>query len=254
LALRLERWLLHGFDRIVTISERMRALVIAKGVPPERLVLVRNWVDLAQVRPLGRPSTYRAELGLPPDRFVVLYAGSIGAKQALSVVLNAAASLRDEPRVTFVIAGDGPDKDRLVADYGALPNLLFLPIQPEERLGELLNLADLHVLPQQRGIADLVLPSKLGGMLASGKPILVTADPGTELYEFLDGTATLVPAGDSEAVAGAIRQSLAANPDRSAANLRLAALLSNETCLAAIERALTESAARDPAPARAAGV
>lgn len=239
LALWLERWLLGGFDRVVSISERMRDLLAAKGVAPDRLALVRNWVDLAQIRPLGRPSRYRTELGIADDAFVVLYAGSIGAKQALSVVLEAAAMLASEPRLTFVVAGDGPDKQRLAAQYGHLTNLHLLPIQPEDRLCELLNLADLHVLPQQRGIADLVLPSKLGGMLASGKPILVTADPGTELHSFLQGTATFVAAGDSGALARAIRE-LVKNPaDRATANARLATLLSDEACLSAIEQALS---------------
>ena len=80
-----------------------------------------------------------------------------------------------------------------------LPCVHFLPLQPE--ICELLNSADLHVLPQSRGAADLVLPSKLGGMLASGKPVLATADAGTELFEVLSGTAILVPAGDSVAMA-----------------------------------------------------
>ncbi len=85
-------------------------------------------------------------------------------------MLDAARLLKDRPDLYFVVAGDGPEKARLMRDYADLPNLRFLPLQPEERLCELLNLADLHVLPQSSGAADLVLPSKLGGMLASGKP------------------------------------------------------------------------------------
>lgn len=235
----IERWLLSRFDEIVAISGRMREKLVAKGVEPGRLSLVRNWVDLDHVRPLGGPSPFRAELGLSPDTFVVLYAGSIGSKQALDVVLDAAETLSDDAGIAFVIAGDGPEKERLAARYGALPGIRFLPLQPEARLNDLLNLADLHVLPQHAGIADLVLPSKLGGMLASGKRLLVTADRGTELHEFLDGVATLVPAGDRAAVAREVRVLAAAERDAGPAGRnKAAAALSRSGCLAAFERVL----------------
>jgi colanic acid biosynthesis glycosyl transferase WcaI len=123
---------------------------------------------------------------------------------------------------------------------------LFLPLQPEERLCELLNLANLHVLPQSRGAADLVLPSKLGGMLASGKPVLVTADPGTELFEVLNGTAILVPAGDSAAIAREIRVLAATGTHPSLGDGRsLAKAFARETCLEAF-RALLVGAAVGP--------
>lgn len=238
---RLEGALMRRFDHVVAISRRMRERIVAKGVAPDRVALIRNWVDLSRIAPLGRPSRYRAELGIAEDAFVVLYAGSIGAKQALEVVLDAAETLVDTRQVFFVIAGGGPAEAKLVARYGALPNVRFVPLQPEERLGELLGLADLHVLPQQRGIADLVLPSKLGGMLASGKPVMVTAEPGTELHEFLSGTATLVPAGDSVAVAREIRRLAGGRVGSTGRERELASVLSTEACLPAFERLLAGS-------------
>ncbi len=179
----------------------MRKRLIAKGVEPGRIGLVRNWVDMTKIKPIAGDNAFRAELGLSHEDFIVLYAGNIGAKQSLDVVVEAARQLATAPRVHFVIAGDGPEKPRLVQNCAILPNVHFLPLQPEERLCELLNLADLHVLPQSSGAADLVLPSKLGGMLASGKPVLATADKDTELFEVLHSTAILVPAGDSRAMA-----------------------------------------------------
>jgi GDP-mannose 4,6-dehydratase len=204
LAAGFEKLTLKAFDQLVTISGRMRDRLADKGISADRLSIIRNWVDLEKIRPLAGPNPYRAELDLKPDAFVVLYAGNIGVKQALDVVLDSAAQLVDRDNIVFVIAGDGPEKRKLVAAAG--PNVRFLPLQPENRLCELLNFADLHVLPQHAGAADLVLPSKLGGMLASGKPIVVAADPGTELAEFLQGTATLIPSGDPSALAAAIRE------------------------------------------------
>lgn len=107
-------------------------------------------------------------------------------------------------RILFVVADDGPEKSRLVARYDHLRNVRFLPVQSAERLSELFNLADVHVLPQDCGVANLVLPSKLGGMLASGKDCIVMADPGAELYEFLKGSVTLLPPGDAQILADGI--------------------------------------------------
>ncbi|ACK49076.1 glycosyl transferase group 1 [Methylocella silvestris BL2] len=227
----IESWLLRRFDSLVTISGQMRKRLIEKGVAAERIGIVRNWVDLDQIRPLEGSNGFRAELGLSAA-FVVLYAGNIGAKQALEVVLDAARALGGAKAIHFVIAGDGPEKARLMRDYGGLPGVHFLPLQPEARLCELLNLADLHVLPQARGAADLVLPSKLGGMLASGKPVLATADAGTELFEVLQGAAILVPAGDSAAMAAEISR-LAADGAHPALGdgRRLAQMFARETCL-----------------------
>ena len=201
-----ERRVLQSFDQIISISNKMRERLVSKGVKPERLALIRNWVDLDQIRPLIGGKRFREELGLSEETFVILYSGNIGAKQALHVVLDAAERLVDDTRLAFVLVGEGPEKPQLMARYGHLPNVYFLPLQPEEHLCELLNFADLQVLPQAKGVADLVLPSKLGGMLASGKPVLVTADEGTELFELLYGTAIIVPTGDSEAMAREIQR------------------------------------------------
>ena len=228
-----ERALLRCFDEIITISDRMREALLATGASSDRTSLVRNWVDTSAIRPLGRPSVFRCELGIPPERRVVLYAGNIGAKQALDRLIAAAERLRARDDIVFVIAGDGPAKAELQARAGH--NVLFLPLQPEARLCELLNLADLHVLPQHINAADLVLPSKLGGMLASGKPILVQAAPGTELWTFLDGAVRRVPPGDVSSLADAIAESSLDSPAQIARRKELAHHLSVEHALPQFE-------------------
>ena len=204
LAFAFDRFMLRRFHSIVTISERMRERIEAKGVSAERLCVVRNWVDTDKIKPLDGPNAFRAEMGLSEDDFVVLYAGQIGLKQALDLVFHAAEILRTEKRIHFVVAGDGPLKSRYVANHENCPNVHFLPLQPEEKLCELLNLANLHILPQNCNAADVVLPSKLAGMLASGKPVLTMASPGTELDDLLQGAAIVVAPGDSEALSNAI--------------------------------------------------
>jgi colanic acid biosynthesis glycosyl transferase WcaI len=200
-----ERLALHGFDRVITISDRMAEKLLEKGLVAEQVSVVRNWVDLAHIFPLRETSPYRAELGFRETDFVVLYSGNIGAKQELGVLLQAAEQLAPAGRVQVVVAGEGPAKAELQARFGHLPNLHFLPFQPYARLNAFLNMPDLHVLPQDRSTADLVLPSKLGGMLASGRPILVTAEPGTELARLLGDAVAYAKPGCARSLAEAIR-------------------------------------------------
>ncbi len=222
-----ERLTLGGFDKIVTISNRMADKLAEKNVDRNRLSIIRNWVDLEHIHPLGRPSSYRETLGYGEDDFVVLYSGNIGAKQGLDTLLKAAAQLQDQQDIKFVIAGEGPSKADLESAYGSLPNVRFLPFQPYEKLNEFLNLANLHALTQDRGAADLVLPSKIGGMLASGAAVLVTADEGTELHTFLNDSALVSAPGDCVAMADMILHArLGDCPNRSYRRSELAKVLS----------------------------
>ncbi len=243
LAERLERALLRAFDRTVTISHKMREALVARGAPPASALVVRNWVDLNAIFPLpaDRPNRFRRELGLV-GKFVALYAGHIGAKQALHVVLEAARLCRDRQDLHFVVAGEGPKKAALMERFAELPNVSFLPLQPDDRFNELLALADLHLLPQDKGVADLVLPSKLGGMLASGRPILAMVEPATELALVLEDAALLTPTGDFAAFAEGVKRAAASDlRDLVARGGDLAALLSADRLLPAFEHALVAS-------------
>lgn len=208
-----ERALLRRFNRVSTISERMLDRLAAKGVPEARRVLFPNWADIESVRPLERCSSFRAELGLADDRLVVLYAGNLGEKQGLEILVEAAKRTQYHRRIVWVIAGSGGAKKRLEAMAAGLPNLRWLPLQPLERLNELLNLADIHVLPQRADAADLVMPSKLTGMLASGRPVVATAAPQTQVGRVVPGRGVCVAPGDAEALAAAVIE-LADDPAR----------------------------------------
>ncbi|MGO9392736.1 glycosyltransferase [Rhodoblastus sp.] len=241
MALAFERRVLRRFDLAVTISNKMRQALLRKGMRADRTMVIRNWVDLDAIRPPAseQSDVFRHELGLDRKKFVMLYAGHIGAKQALEVFLDAARLCQDVQQLHFVVAGEGPKKVELLARYGDLQNLSFLPLQPPGRFNQLLDLANMHVLPQMKQASDLALPSKLGAMLASGKPIVVTAEPDTELAELLHGSALLVPAGDPVALAAKIKEAASTDLGRLKSNqLRLALSLSSKTILPEFEMAL----------------
>lgn len=187
-ALTLERRIIGLFDRVSSISPRMVDRALSKGVSTGNAVLFPNWVDLDHIRPApdSTPNLFRQQLGLE-RKVVLLYSGNMGNKQGLETLPALAEALAPKPHVHFVFCGDGafrPTLDILARD---LPNVTLLPLQPPERLNDLLNLAEIHLLPQKSDVADLVMPSKLTGMLASGRPVLAVAAPGTQLAQVVSG-------------------------------------------------------------------
>ena len=243
-----EHSLLRRFDCVSSISPQMLERAVLKGVSPERTWLFPNWVDTECIYPCDSSSRHwRAALGIAEGDTVVLYSGNMGGKQGLTLLLDAASALEDEPSIRFVLCGAGTARTRLekLAVERQLKNVQFLPLQPVERLNELLNLADVHALIQRDAPADLVMPSKLGGMLASGRAVLATARPGTAISNVLKEAkcGEPVPPEDAEAFVRSLRR-LAANPQRRArlgANGRAYALahFTRQQILAEFEAQLT---------------
>lgn len=208
----IERALLRRFDRVSTISQRMLDRAASKGVVPSRLLSFTNWADVDAVRPLTAPSPMRAELGIADDAVVALYSGNMGGKQGLELLAEMAVMLRDEPHIAFVFCGGGSGRADLMARCANLRNVRFIDLQPVERLGDLLGMADVHLLPQRADAADLVMPSKLIGMLSSGRPVLAGARPDTELGQVVATCGAVVPPEDARAFADALL-SLASQPE-----------------------------------------
>lgn len=200
----IERWLLKRFDRVSTISWRMLDRTKAKGVETNKLAFLPNWVSDQAVDDYAGPRRYRAELGIPEDAVVALFSGTLGGKQGLDLLPEVAKLIAQHPGLVMVICGDGVMKPQLEAACEGMANVRMLPLQPAERLAELLHMADIHLLPQNPGAADLVMPSKLSGMLGSGRPVVVTAETGTELAYVVSGCGRVVPPGDATRMAQAL--------------------------------------------------
>ena len=205
LMLKVERWILGAFDRISTISPQMIQCLQQKGIVPEKLREFRNWIDTGVIVPGSNQTSLRADLGLKPTDIVALYSGAMSNKQGLELIIEAAAATRNSyPSLQFVLCGNGPVKPTLVQMANGLDNVHFLDLQPRERVAELLNTADIHLLPQKVQISDLVLPSKLAGMLASGRPVIAMAAPGTGIASEVEGAGLVIPPGDAQSLATAV--------------------------------------------------
>jgi colanic acid biosynthesis glycosyl transferase WcaI len=202
-ALSVEKFILRRFDLVSTISSRMLALSIIKGVSPNRAIYFPNWVDLNFDCDKSLVN-YRVMFNIPSDGIIVLYSGNMGAKQGIEILSDLVVRVAEiqnlENKINFIFCGSGIAKDQLVDSCKDFDFVHFLQLQSDENFPILLGSADIHILPQRSDAADLVMPSKLTGMLASGKSILVTALPNTELGNVLDGIAIIVPPDDVNAL------------------------------------------------------
>ena len=204
LVLSMETWLLRRFDSVSTISDGMAALANAKGVR-KPVVMFPNWVDTSYIRPLLRTSVFRKRLDVPEDAVVLLYSGNMGAKQGLSQLSRAARDLADDSRLVFVFCGEGSYRPQLQEDCKGLANVRFIGLQPLQDLNELLGMADIHLLPQRIDASELVMPSKLTGMLASGRPVIATALQETSSARAIEGCGLAVRPDDQSALVQAIQ-------------------------------------------------
>lgn len=202
----LEGWLMRRFDRVSTISPRMLQRLRTKGIAPEKTTLFPNWVELDRIRPLPYSAHLRAQR-FGDVQTIILYSGNMGRKQGLEIVIEAAKILLDRgDNALFLLCGDGVAKPELEQSASGLKNVVFWPLVPLRRLNVMLNLADIHVLPQRADTEDLVLPSKLTNMLASGRPVVATVTPDSQIAELLDSCGVVVPPGDPMRLADALSE------------------------------------------------
>ena len=212
----LERWLYRRAAAVTVLSEDQRANVAAKLDPgwATQLRVIPNFVDADRVRPRPRLTRYRSEHSLG-DRTVVMYAGNVGLSQPLELMVAAARAFRDRDDVVFVVNGSGSARPGLEAAAAGLHNLVVVDFQPPERLSEVLASADVHVIALRRGLAAISVPSKLFSIMAAGRPVVASADPGTEIPRLVEaaGCGVAVAPEDPDGFAAAL-ESLIDDPDR----------------------------------------
>ena len=173
----------------VVLSGAMKKRVLDKVPGMNGSVhVIHNWVDADRVYPVAKADNRLLnDLGIQ-DKKVVMYSGNLGRYQPLEVMIGASNELRNRKDMVFVFAGDGGKRQKIqeMAASLKLKNVMFIPFQPLERLAESLSMADMSLIgiyPENEGV---IMPSKLYGLLAVGKPIICVSDPKSEVVEILN--------------------------------------------------------------------
>lgn len=217
-----ESFILKNADHVSTISTGMIKKVRAKC--KKDIVLFPNWVDTAKFRPLDQKDELKISFGFTPADKIILYSGAIGEKQGLEAILHCAKYNEGQKNLKFVICGSGPYKEKLksLKDQMQLKNVVFQPLQPLEKFNAFLNVADVHLILQKENASDLVMPSKLTTIVATGGFSIVTAKQGTSLHDVVSShkLGLLIEPENQDALNNSIEEALAVNSNIARKNAR----------------------------------
>jgi len=174
----LEKLVYRQAQAVVCLCEGFRERLAHSGIPTDRLRLIPDWGDTEAIRPVPNDGSFRNANRIAPEKFVVLHTGNMGRKQDLVNVVRAAALSGGDPNLLWVIVGEGEERELVASEIGVrgLGNVLLLPLQPVEELGQLYAAADVLLLNQKAAVTDAVIPSKLLTYMASGQPVLAAAN------------------------------------------------------------------------------
>ncbi len=200
-------------EQMVVLSSDMKNLLLASGVSENRITIVPNWADTESILPIDRENNQFLKRNRLEENFVVMYSGNLGLTQRLEEFVEAAAILRDDPEIKFVFVGQGARRAELekLSTSLALSNVMFLDYQPLSELAHSLSAADLHLVPLTRELSQCLMPSKVYGILAAGRPYLTNAPQNSELRQMTETHQVGIPieAGSPQVIANKIRESKA---------------------------------------------
>jgi len=199
---------LRRADRVVAIGETMRERLKAKGAPPERLQVIPNWTDTRAITPQPRDNPW-AQVQRLADKFVVMHSGNVGHAQDLDTLIRASTMLADLEDLAVVIVGSGARSAALssLARELRTDRVTFLPYQPRELVAQALSSADVHFVGLGRGLSGYVVPSRLYGILAVGRPVIAAAEEDSETARLVKevGCGVVIGPGDPAKLAETIR-------------------------------------------------
>jgi glycosyltransferase involved in cell wall biosynthesis len=196
-------------DRVVVIGERMKQRVVEeKHVDPKRIRVIANWGDASRTVPAPRDNPWAVKRNLV-DKFVAMHFGNVGHAQDLDTLILATTYLRDLDDLVVPIIGLGARKDELIAMAERLgaDAVQFMGWQPYDQRSLPISAADVHVVGLARGLSGYVVPSRIYGVLAAGRPVIAHTDPDSETAELVAsvGCGIVIPAGDAVALAETLR-------------------------------------------------
>ncbi len=198
-----EKLIYKKAKKIAVIGPTLHNHLVKKGVPENKIVEIPNWIDTENIKPEKKENSFSKECKIN-DQFVVMYSGNIGYSQPLEMMIEAAKILLE---IEFVIIGGGAKKDKLLKMAKGINNILFLPYQPKEKLSEVFASADVQLILLKKGIANYSVPSKVYGIMASGRTIIASIDEFSEIKNIIDqGCGIYVPPEDTKKLIEAIRK------------------------------------------------
>jgi len=171
-----ERYLLKNATFVSSISEGMKNNILNKGVRESQYIMLKNWVNTDFLKPIPKDITYKKSLGIDERASIILYSGNLGEKQGLEVLISVAKILEKRDDIIIVICGEGAAKKslfNLLVEH-KLFNVVFIPVQKYDNLPKLLSIADIHLVIQKKAASDIVMPSKLSGILSVGGLSIIT--------------------------------------------------------------------------------
>jgi glycosyltransferase involved in cell wall biosynthesis len=206
---RIHRRILRSADRVIVLGRCMRRVIEDKGIGADKLRLVTPWADPEEVRPIPHEqNAFRAAHGWQ-GRLVVMYAGNLGLGHDTQTLLRAMEQLKDDPRLRFVFVGGGKRmaEIRAAMETKKLANVELMEYVPREQLGEMLAAADVHLITQGMGTTGLIVPSKLYGILAAGRPTVYLGPVDSEIALTLEegNAGKAIAVGDVQGLISAIR-------------------------------------------------
>ena len=196
-------------DVIVVISEDFKKNILAKGVPEEKIVMIRNWVDENAVVDVPRSENPLFDTyGLDREKFYVCYSGNIGTSQNMDMLLDVAKSLQDNEKIGFILVGEGAYKTKVEEKIAAdgITNVTMMPFQPYEQISQVFSLGDCGLIISKKGIGSSSVPSKTWSVMSASRPVLASFDKGSELDDIVTGSncGICVDANDPDAFREAI--------------------------------------------------
>jgi glycosyltransferase involved in cell wall biosynthesis len=205
---RINRYLLREADAVIALGDRMkRRLVEEKGADPSRVHVIHNWADCEAITPKSKDNAFARAHGLT-DRFVLMHSGNVGLSQNLDLLIEAAARLSSREQLVVAIVGDGARRQALqdLAERRGLTNIRFFPYQPKEQLDDSFATADAFLVSLKQGLEGYIVPSKVYGILASGRPFVAAVDPSCEAAVIARDhqCGTVAAPGEADALASSI--------------------------------------------------
>lgn len=183
---KIEDFTYKNADRIIVISDDIKNNIIKKGVSPDKIVVVPNWIDSKVVYPVLKEDNYLYEkYSIEKNKFTVVYAGNLGYAQNIEIIIQVAKMFKDNDEIQFVVFGKGSQEEEYKKQAENLNNLLFFPMQPISEVSYVYSLGDVSIVACKKGFGGSAMPSKTWSIMATGTPVLASFDSETDMEHLI---------------------------------------------------------------------